>query len=419
MNHRQLIEPLEPRTLLAVQPIDLVKTNGFLVRQIEWMNAPAETIAGQFVARFTGIGQTPAQQLAAARALVDSPLVKVERHLGSDGTFQLRTAPSVRFEQLSAHLAPLRQLEFIEPDFLYRIQQVFPNDLHWPALWGLHNTAQTGGVADVDIDAPEAWRLTTGSAANPVIVAVIDSGMNYNHPDLQGVRWTNPLEIPGDGIDNDGNGYVDDVGGWDFWGDGSTAGADDNDPNDQNSHGTHVTGTIAARTNNSAGIAGINWNARILPLKIGGSGPSVSGSDAILATNYATAMRLRGENVRVINNSWGGTGYNTALNTAINNATNAGILVVSAAGNNNSTSTFYPAGYANSLSVGSITHTGARSSSSNYGSSWVQLAAPGESIRSTVLGSSYGDYTGTSMDSPHVAGVAALAFALKPNATVV
>jgi subtilisin family serine protease len=411
------LERLESRTLLAANPVDPV--DAFDTRRITWMGEPADAIVGQYLVQLDGMSGTPQQQTDAARRLLERDGVQVQRHLGADGSFLLRTPDELTIDAIQQALADVPQVRFVEPDFAYTLQQVFPNDSSFGTMWGLHNTGQSGGVADVDIDAPEAWRLTTGSTTNRVIVAVIDSGLDYNHPDLAGVRYVNGREIAGDGIDNDGNGFIDDTGGWDFWGNGTSSGADDNDPLDQNNHGTHVAGTIAARTNNATGVSGINWNATILPLKIGGAGSSVSGSDGVLAVNYATAIRNRGENLRVMNHSWGGGGFSQTMQNAINNATNAGIVVVAAAGNSGSSSNnFYPANYANVISVGNIDRVGGRASTSNFGSTWVDLAAPGSAILSTVRNGGYSSFSGTSMASPHVAGVAALAFALKPNASV-
>src|SRR3989442_13327689 len=191
----------------------------------------------------------------------------------------------------------MKSLRFTEPDFVLTAS-VAPNDPYFTggSLWGLNNTGQSGGTVDADIDAPEAWDVARGDGS--VVVGIIDSGVDYNHPDLAANVWTNPGEIPGDGRDNDGNGYVDDVHGWDFFN-------HDNDPMDDNGHGTHVAGTIAASGNNGTGVVGVNWNAKVLPLKFMGAGGSGYLSDAVAAINYATNLRTRGVNIRVTNNSWG------------------------------------------------------------------------------------------------------------------
>lgn len=215
-----------------------------------------------------------------------------------------------------------------------------PNDASFTDLWGLHNTGQNGGTADADIDAPEAWDISTGSSA--VVVAVIDSGFDYTHPDLADNIWTNPGEIAGDGLDNDGNGFIDDVHGYDFVNNDGT-------PLDDNGHGTHVSGTIGAAGNNGAGVTGVSWDVSLMGLKFLNSAGSGTLDNAVRAVNYATLMKTTyGVNVRLTNNSWGGSGAYQALSDAIQASGAADILFVAAAGNNgtnNDTTPFYPAAY--------------------------------------------------------------------------
>ena len=318
------------------------------------------------------------------------------------------------------------RVEYIEPDYIITLDDVektsptqensatitpqttTPNDPDYPQLWGLNNTGQSGGTPDADIDAPEAWDIQTG---NPnLVIGVIDSGVDYNHPDLVNNIWTNPGEIAGDGIDNDNNGYIDDVRGWDF-------AYNDNDPMDVYGHGTHVSGTIAAKGNNSVGVTGVAWNAKIMPLKFLGDGGYGNTSDAILALNYATA-----KGVKLTNNSWSGGGYSQALYDAINTAGQQGALFIAAASNqsqNNDTTPAYPASYdlPNIISVASTTNTDGLSSFSNYGLTSVDLGAPGSQIYSTTPGGNYDTYSGTSMASPHVTGGAALVWSQNPTWT--
>ncbi|MGQ0637556.1 MAG: S8 family serine peptidase [Planctomycetaceae bacterium] len=294
-----------------------------------------------------------------------------------------------------------------------------PNDTAYAASqWDLENTGQGGGKVDADIDAAAAWDMTTGS--NSVIVAVVDSGIDYNHPDLAANMWRNPGETPGDGIDNDANGFVDDVYGWDF-------ANNDNDPMDDFYHGTHVAGTIGAVGNNGVGIAGVNWNVSLMALKFMSASGSGYVSDAIEALNYATMMRERGHNIRVTNNSWGTTSYVQQLYDAIAANRDAGILFVTSAGNggadkvgdNNDTTPQYPAAFNldNIITVASTDRNDVLAGSSNYGPVSVDLAAPGVGIYSTAPGNTYRTLNGTSMAAPHVAGVAALASSLAPNAS--
>jgi len=279
-----------------------------------------------------------------------------------------------------------------------------PSDPGFDQLWGMDS-----------IDAENAWTISTGSSS--VVAAVIDTGVDYNHSDLAANIWVNPGEIAGNGIDDDGNGFVDDVHGYDFVN-------NDGDPMDDNGHGTHVSGTIAAEANNGRGVTGVNWSSSIMALKFLGSNGSGYLSDAVQAINYATMMRTQyGVNVRVLNNSWGGGGYSSALASAIQASCNADILFVAAAGNsgsNNDAMAQYPANYtsANVISVAAVDGADRLASFSSYGATTVDIAAPGVTIYSTTPGNTYSYYSGTSMATPHVAGVAALAFAAAPNATM-
>ncbi len=311
--------------------------------------------------------------------------------------------------------------EYIEPDYIVTKgtispQATFPNDPSFNQLWGLHNTGQSGGTPDADIDAPEAWDIQKG---NPnLVIGVLDTGVDYNHPDLAGNIWTNPGEIAGDGIDNDGNGYVDDIRGWDF-------AYNDNNPSDVQGHGTHVSGTIAGKGNNGVGVTGVAWNAKIMPLKFLNDQGSGSTSNAIKAINYATA-----KGVKLTNNSWGGGGFSQGLYNAINAAGQAGALFIAAAGNNgnnNDANPFYPASYnlANIISVAATNRndqlvTFANTGGwwgSNYGLTSVDLGAPGSDIYSLAPGGGYATLSGTSMASPHVAGAAALLWSQNPTWT--
>ncbi|MBI4688580.1 MAG: S8 family serine peptidase [Nitrospirae bacterium] len=269
-------------------------------------------------------------------------------------------------------------IQYAEPNYIVRAASI-PDDPYFSNLWGLHNTGQTGGISDADIDAPEAWNLTTGS--NNVVIAVVDSGVAYNHPDLSGNIWMNSGESScTDGIDNDSNGYVDDCYGWDFLG-------ADNDPTDYNGHGTHVAGTIAATGNNSLGITGMMWKARIMPLRFLGVSGSGTTADAASAIEYASD-----NGAHIINNSWGGGGYSQALKDAID-ASSA--VVVCAAGNSGKDSDLtphYPSSYTspNIIAVAATDHNDMLASFSNYGAASVDVAAPGVSIYSTVPAFSYG-----------------------------
>jgi len=277
---------------------------------------------------------------------------------------------------------------------------VTPDDTSYALQWGLHNTGQSPfyGTAGADIDAPIAWNTTTGSG---VVVAVVDTGVDYTHEDLAANIWNNSGEIAGNGIDDDGNGYIDDVRGWNFC-------SVTNDPMDDNGHGTHCVGIIAAVGNNGVGVTGVNWKVKIMPLKFLDSSGSGYTSDAISAILYANKM-----GAKVISNSWGGTDSSRSLKDAIE-ASSA--VVVCAAGNdaeNIDTTPLYPASYnsSNIIAVAATDYNDKLASFSNYGSKSVDIAAPGVMIRSTYSDNRYAYLSGTSMATPFVSGVAALVYA--------
>lgn len=252
-----------------------------------------------------------------------------------------------------------------------------------------------------------AWSSTTGPTGNSALVLIIDTGVDYNHPDIAANMWTNPREIRGNGIDDDRNGYVDD-----YY--GINAITNSGDPFDDQGHGTHVAGIIGARGNNGVGVTGVNWQAKIIAAKFLSSSGSGSVTDAIKALNYGIALKNAGNNIVVSNNSWGGSPYSIALGSAISAANTAGILFVAAAGNatsNNDTTASYPANYTyqNVISVASVDSANNLSAFSNYGQYSVHLAAPGSSIYSTYPGNRYVYLSGTSMAAPQVSGVALLA----------
>ncbi|MBI2654535.1 S8 family serine peptidase [Candidatus Woesearchaeota archaeon] len=297
-------------------------------------------------------------------------------------------------------------IEYAEPNYIVKIA-VIPNDPYFSNLYGLHNIGQTGGTVDADIDAPESWDTQTGSSN--VVVAVIDTGVDYNHEDLSTNMWTNTNEIPNNGIDDDNNTFVDDYLGWDFIN-------NDNNPIDDHGHGTHVSGTIGAVANNGIGVAGVSWNVKIMPLKFLGADGFGTTANAVSAVQYATTM-----NVHIMSNSWGGGDYSQALRDAIEAANQAGILFVAASGNsgvNTDVTPNYPSAYDNEniVAVAATDHNDTLVYFSNYGAVSVDLAAPGVSILSTVPqglcsfcdASGYKSLSGTSMATPHVSGAAAL-----------
>lgn len=296
------------------------------------------------------------------------------------------------------------------PNYQITISGVETDDTYASELWGLS--------AEQGVNAQSAWELSSGS--QDVVVAIIDTGIDYNHPDLAPNLWRNPGEVAGNGLDDDGNGYIDDVFGV------SAISGDDNpgDPFDDNGHGTHVAGTIGAIGDNGIGVVGVAPNVRLMGLKfLDGSG-SGRLSDAITAIQYMISMKERyGVNVVVSNNSWGGGGYSPALEEAIREAYDAGIVFVAAAGNDGLDVDLFPSfpsGYEvpNVVSVAALDSDGNLASFSNYGAEGVDLVAPGVSIFSSLPNTQYGAYSGTSMASPHVAGVLALLYSTAPELTV-
>jgi hypothetical protein len=317
--------------------------------------------------------------------------------LGIVGQVLVRSS-GASLDSVEHWLAADEHVASFEEDAVRQIEAT-PNDTSLSQLWGMSK-----------IDAYGAWNVTTGnSGANRVVVAVIDTGVDYNHADLAANIWNNP-NAGRDGFGNDIHGY-------DF-------ANNDSNPMDDNGHGTHVAGTIGAVGNNGRGVTGVNWAVSIMPLKFMTATGSGYLSDAIRAINYTTMQRTQyGVNVRVINASWGGGGYSAAMQTAIQAAGNAGILFVTAAGNdaaNNDVTPHYPAGYncTNIISVAATDKNDRLASFSCYGATTVDIAAPGVSIYSTLPGNRYGILSGTSMATPHVAGAAALAWAYDPTASI-
>ncbi|HEX3281110.1 MAG TPA: S8 family serine peptidase [Pyrinomonadaceae bacterium] len=342
--------------------------------------------------------------------------VRIERFEGAD------TVPGLRL----AHMAPERTLDAIEalnkqadvlyaePNYLLH-PDLTPNDPRFTSneLYGLNK-----------IGAPAAWSITQGSSA--IVVGVIDEGIDKTHLDLAANIWVNPGETPGDGIDNDGNGFVDDVNGYNFAANSGTIPGE--------FHATHVAGTIGAVGNNGIGVVGVNWNVRLMSLRFinGSSGDT---ANAIRAVNYAKLMKdlwdssghAKGANVRVLNNSYGGGGFDQSFLDAIKSANQSGILFVAAAGNapddpepNNDIVGHFPSNYdvANVIGVAATDSADNLSTFSHYGPNTVPLGAPGTAILSTTPGNNYQSVSGTSMASPHVAGAAALLLAANPNLTV-
>ncbi len=284
--------------------------------------------------------------------------------------------------QLITDLSSDPTVERVEPNYLRWVNSV-PNDNRFTNLWALRNLGQqvngVAGTAGIDIRFLAAWNLARPTT-NPVVVAVIDTGTDYTHPDLTNNMWVNPGEIAGNGLDDDGDGYVDDLNGYDF-ADGLS------NPSDSGVHGTHVAGTIAATGNNQLGVIGVNYQAKIMALRVSNDGNSISTSAELEALEYAIMMKNRGVNLVAINASYGGGGYMESERAAIQAAGDAGIIFCAAAGNDasdNDSNAFYPANYrlTNMIVVAATDQNDALAGFSNYGASMVDLAAPGVNILS-------------------------------------
>ncbi|WP_299003880.1 S8 family serine peptidase [uncultured Shewanella sp.] len=302
-------------------------------------------------------------------------------------------------------------VKYAEPNYVIKALGV-PDDPSFVSLWGMNNTGQDGGRVDADIDAVEAWDISTGDTN--VIVGVIDTGVDYNHEDLKANMWTNPNEIPGNGIDDDGNGVIDDIHGF-------NANTGSGDPMDGNGHGTHVAGTIGAKGNNGVGVVGVNWDVSIIGCQFLDASGSGSTEGAIACIDYMTDLKVNhGVNIKATNNSWGGGGFSQALKDSIDAAGDAGILFLAAAGNSavdNDVNPHYPSSYDSDalMSIASTDRNDNMSSFSQWGLTSVDMGAPGSSILSTTPSNGYSTYSGTSMATPHMTGAAGLVWSVNPD----
>lgn len=349
-------------------------------------------------------------------------LTKIMEKQGDKDGIELLTIPGSVADAILAAKG-FSEVEYAEPNYIYK-HNATSNDTYYAngSLWGMYGDGSSP-ANQYGSQAAEAW--AAGKTGLPTVyVGIIDEGYMYTHEDLSANAGKNPGEIAGNGVDDDGNGLVDDVYGWDFDGKNNTVFDGVNDD-----HGTHVAGTIGGVGGNGKGVAGVCWNVKLLDAKfIGNRGGTTA--NAVKAVDYFTDLKIRhGLNIVATNNSWGGGGFSQALKDAIDRANTAGILFIAAAGNNgtnNDATPSYPSGYpnANVIAVAAITNAGSLASFSQYGATTVDIGAPGQGIYSTVpvksgknVTSGYASYNGTSMATPHVTGAAALFASTHPGAT--
>ncbi|MBS1985152.1 MAG: S8 family serine peptidase [Bdellovibrionales bacterium] len=382
-------------------------------------HARVESVPGEYIVKTRHLTGFAAQSLD--RSLSARGLRVVETLSAQRDIYLVRADKSragVRAMDVSSLLREMSEVEIMEPNFIYHAAMgskkptpaptpdptpapapgsAVPNDSLFSSLWGMYNSGQKDsagktGVGGADISATKAWTISKGS--RNVVVAVVDTGFDYTHPDLKDNAWSKAGQPTVHGY----NAITDKL-----------------DPMDDNLHGTHCSGTIGAVGDNGAGVAGVNWNVSIMGVKFLDKNGSGTTADAIKAIDWA-----RENGAQVISASWGGGGSSDALEESIARATEAGIVFVAAAGNDsgdNDSSADYPANYPGVVAVASSNNRDQMSDFSNYGAKTVDLMAPGENILSTVPGNKYKTLSGTSMATPHVSGAVALALSVNPSLT--
>lgn len=382
-------------------------------KPLNYVEKEIEAVPGEYLARVKNSAALQTMNKELLEILVNGKVLRTH----SDLNLVVIAKPSILNRQAAIEdIMSSQQFDVVEPNFIYRAKKL-PNDADFGQLWGMKNIGQADsdkqiGVAGIDIDMERAWEIATGS--EQVLVAIIDTGMDFNHNDLKGNQWINEAELNGTAnVDDDNNGVVDDIYGANF--------VDSAKPNgnnrDDHGHGSHCAGSIGATGDDNTGVVGVNWKAKMMGVKFLGADGSGSLEGAIKSIDYAVKM-----GAKVLSNSWGGGGFSQLLKDSIEASHQAGAIFIAAAandGSNNDDRPVYPATYdvANIISVAAIDNRGNVASFSNVGKKTVHIAAPGVNILSSVRGGSYDSWSGTSMATPHVSGVAALVWAHEPSAS--
>jgi YD repeat-containing protein len=387
-----LCAPLAVRRTLAASPTTERKASSTTPSKATIQSGQRR--AGELLIRFReGISEQDKNATVNAHAIRRKKMLRGQSRLE-----KLELQPGQEPEALAEELRSLPAVELVEPNFLITRDDVTPNDPRFTEQWALKNTGQSGGLFGSDIGVAAAWETTTG--ATTTVIAIVDSGVDFTHPDLLNNQWTNQRERD-NGRDDDRNGFTDDLDGWDWI-------ANDNSAQDEQGHGTSIAGIIAAQGNNGIGITGVMWKAALMSLRVLDNTGTGDIADAIEAIDYAVE-----HGAQVINCSWGTDQESAALRDAIERAGRAGVVVVSSAGNSGrdiESTPYYPASYGlpNQIAVAAIDKFDILASWSNWGATHITIAAPGTDILTTQMGGGYTTVTGTSASTPLVTGVAGL-----------
>ena len=418
--------PSESSSLSSV-PARIANVSSSAVAEVAAKYGDAEVIPGEMIVKLNPgmenglMGDFASEYGAKMVEKFDMPQSMFKSFDGD--LIRIKLPAGISYQEAVAAMKDDARVAYAEPNLVYTLEDVqqgqdqqgqqpprdpsSPNDLD-EKLWGLNNTGQTGGTAGAHVSAKEAWKIQTGNGSdNGPLIAVIDTGIDYNHPDLKANIWTNPGEIAGDGIDNDNNGVIDDVHGYNAF-------ADNGDPMDGHSHGTHCSGTIAGVGNNGQGVTGVMQDANLMAVKIFSDSGRTSVDAIVRGIAYSAKM-----GADITSNSWGGGGRSEAIYDAFR--TNDALHVIAAGNSNydNDKRDNFPSNYDldNIVAVAATTHTDERASFSQWGAKNVDVAAPGKDIYSTINGGGYASYSGTSMATPHVSGGAGLIMSEYPEAS--